>query len=132
MDSYRIAVGHAHGVQPGNIVGAIANEAGLDSSEIGRIKIFDDYSIVDLPKGMPKETFLHLKNTRVAGQRLNIAKQHGISEKKTDFRKGSPAAKTKPGDKAKPGRTDKTGGKPKDRAGKKNKPHRKGGKPGAA
>src|SRR5882672_66679 len=41
---YRIAVGHEHGVQPGNIVGAIANEAAIDSVHIGRIQIFDSYS----------------------------------------------------------------------------------------
>ena len=49
MGTFRIEVGHAHGVKPGNIVGAIANEAGLDAKHMGRIEIFDDYSIVDLP-----------------------------------------------------------------------------------
>ncbi len=49
MERYRIEVGRKHKVQPGNIVGAIANEAGMDSKYIGRINIFDDYSLVDLP-----------------------------------------------------------------------------------
>ena len=39
---------------PANIVGAIANEADLDSKFIGRIEIFDDYSLVDLPEDMPE------------------------------------------------------------------------------
>ena len=50
---YRLEVGHQHGATPQNIVGAIANEAGIESRYIGRIEIHDDYSTVDLPDGMP-------------------------------------------------------------------------------
>ncbi|HEX5340786.1 MAG TPA: DEAD/DEAH box helicase [Gammaproteobacteria bacterium] len=74
MVRYRLEVGHAHGVKPGNIVGAIANEAGLDSQHIGRINIFDDYSSVDLPDGMPKAIFNELRKTRVAGRPLNLSR----------------------------------------------------------
>jgi ATP-dependent RNA helicase DeaD len=74
MDRYRIEVGHDHDVQPGNIVGAIANEAGMDSRYIGRINIFDDHSLVDLPEGMPKEVFNLLKNVWVSGQKLKISR----------------------------------------------------------
>jgi len=70
--TYKVAVGHTHQVKPGNIVGAIANEAGLDSAHIGRIEIFDDYTLVDLPAGMPAETFQLLKKVRVAQQMLMI------------------------------------------------------------
>jgi ATP-dependent RNA helicase DeaD len=73
MQAYRIEVGHAHGVKPANIVGAIANEAGLDAKYIGRIEIFDDYSMLDLPDGMPKEVFEQLKSVSVAGQQLRIS-----------------------------------------------------------
>ena len=73
MQRYRIEVGHEHKVRPGNIVGAIANEAGIESKHIGRINIFDDYSIVDLPEGMPKEVFQHLQNTYVAGRKIQIS-----------------------------------------------------------
>ena len=59
-------------MQPGNIVGAIANEADLESRYIGRIDIRDDYSLVDLPEGMPRELMEHLKKVRVAGQALRI------------------------------------------------------------
>ncbi|HQQ59056.1 MAG TPA: DEAD/DEAH box helicase, partial [Thermomonas sp.] len=55
MRTYRIEVGHQHGAQPGHIVGAIANEADLESRYIGRIDIRDDYTLVDLPDGMPPE-----------------------------------------------------------------------------
>jgi ATP-dependent RNA helicase DeaD len=72
METFRIEVGHAHGVQPGNIVGAIANEADLESKYIGRIDIRDDYSLVDLPEGMPRELLEHLKKVRVGGQQLRM------------------------------------------------------------
>ncbi len=73
MQRCRIEVGHRHKVKPGNIVGAIANEAGIDSKHIGRISIYEDYSLVDLPAGIPKDAFNTLKKARVAGQQLNIA-----------------------------------------------------------
>jgi len=73
MQTYRLEVGHDHGVKPGNIVGAIANEAGIDSKHMGRIQISDDYSTIDLPEGMPKDIFMDLKSVRVAGQKLNIS-----------------------------------------------------------
>ncbi len=71
-ETFRIEVGHVHGVQPGNIVGAIANEADLESRYIGRIDIRDDYSLVDLPEGMPRELLEHLKRVYVAGQPLRM------------------------------------------------------------
>jgi len=74
METYRVDVGRVHQVKPGQIVGAIANEAALPSSGIGRIEIFDDFSLVDLLVGMPRETFQVLKRTVVAGRQLNIAK----------------------------------------------------------
>ncbi|AXQ29968.1 ATP-dependent RNA helicase [Solimonas sp. K1W22B-7] len=73
-ETYRIEVGHAHGVQPGNIVGAIANEAGLESEYIGRIDIREDHSFIDLPQGMPKDVFRDLQKTWVCGQQLRISR----------------------------------------------------------
>ncbi len=72
MKRFRIDVGHVHHVKPGNIVGAIANEANISSKNIGAIEIYDTYSTVDLPAGMPTETKDQLSGTRVAGQRLAI------------------------------------------------------------
>ncbi|QJQ06293.1 DEAD/DEAH box helicase [Undibacterium piscinae] len=72
MRTFRIAVGHEHGVKPGNIVGAIANEANIDSKFIGRIDIYDDYTVLDLPDSLPQDMMEHLKSVRVAGQALNI------------------------------------------------------------
>jgi len=79
METFRIEVGHQHGVLPKNIVGAIANEADLESKYIGRIDIRDDHSLIDLPEGMPKEVFQQLQKVWVAGQRLQISK-HGAGD----------------------------------------------------
>jgi ATP-dependent RNA helicase DeaD len=81
-------VGFAHGVKPGNIVGAIANEAGIDSKHIGRIEIYDDYSTLDLPADMPPDLLDHLKSVWVAGQQLNITRDGETpAVKKTPFAK---------------------------------------------
>jgi ATP-dependent RNA helicase DeaD len=74
---YRIEVGHEHGVQPGNIVGAIANEAGIDAVHIGRIDIFDSHSTVDLPAGMPSDVYRRLRKAWVCGQQLAISVDSG-------------------------------------------------------
>ena len=98
-ERYRIEVGHVHGVKPGNIVGAIANESGLDGNHIGSIEIEAEFSLVDLPAGMPKDVFMDLKKVRVCGQPMNISR-HG--EAKTPRkRKGKPNPKGR--HKAKPG-----------------------------
>lgn len=73
MERFRIEVGRNQNVQPGNIVGAIANEVGIDAKHIGHIKLYDDFSTVDLPSGMPKEVFEHLKKVRVSGLPMKIA-----------------------------------------------------------
>ena len=73
MDCFRLEVGHNHSVKIKNIVGAIANESGLDSQYIGRVNIYDDYSEIDLPEGMPKDVFKDLKKVWVSGQQLKIS-----------------------------------------------------------
>ncbi|WP_240126166.1 DEAD/DEAH box helicase [Thermomonas alba] len=72
MQTYRIEVGYRHGAQPGHIVGAIANEADLESRYIGRIDIRDDYTLVDLPEGMPETLLRHMQTVRVAGRPLRM------------------------------------------------------------
>lgn len=73
QDLFRIEVGKVHGVKPGNIVGAIANEAGLQSKDITRLKIHEDHSTVCLPKGMHKDAFRGLTKAWVCGRQLNIS-----------------------------------------------------------
>ena len=74
METYRIEVGHVHEVKPGNIVGAIANESGIDGVYIGRVDIREDHSYVDLPEGMPKKIFKDLQKVRIAGRELRISR----------------------------------------------------------
>ena len=89
MERFRIEVGYQQDVKPGNIVGAIANEAGLDAQHIGHIDIRTKFSLVDLPLGMPKAVFQDLKKVWVCGQRLNISRlaQPGKGKKARAMRK---------------------------------------------
>jgi ATP-dependent RNA helicase DeaD len=72
QQTYRIEVGHEHGVLPGNIVGAIANEAGIEGKHIGHIDIREDHSYVDLP-GLSDEMLASLQSVRVRGAEIRIA-----------------------------------------------------------
>jgi ATP-dependent RNA helicase DeaD len=74
MERFRIEVGWRDRVKPGNIVGAIANEAGLSGRSIGRIRIFDTHSHVDLPRGMPEDVFSDLSRLRVLNKELQITR----------------------------------------------------------
>lgn len=74
MERFRVAVGRKHGVKPGELVGAIANEAGIEGDYIGTINILDECSTIDLPEGMPKQILRHLKKTRVKGVNLSMAR----------------------------------------------------------
>ncbi|MGO8854459.1 MAG: DEAD/DEAH box helicase [Steroidobacteraceae bacterium] len=78
METFRIEVGSVHGIKPSNVVGAIANEAGIEGVHIGRVDIREDHSFVDLPGGMPKQIFKLLQKVLVAGRELRISK---VSEK---------------------------------------------------
>ncbi len=102
MQRYMVNVGYDDGLRPGNLVGAVANEADLESRYIGHIEILENFSVIDLPAGMPETTMAVLKKARVCGQALSIREY-----KEADAPKGD--------------------GKRKDRGPK--KPHR-GGKPG--
>jgi ATP-dependent RNA helicase DeaD len=97
LERYRIEVGKDHGAKPGNIVGAIANEAGLDGKEIGQIDMHGEFSIVDLPKGMPAELLKDLQNARVAGQqmRMTIVKDSDNIPRQTKVTRGGSERSTK-------------------------------------
>jgi ATP-dependent RNA helicase DeaD len=101
-ERYRLDVGHVHGVKPGNIVGAIANEAGLDGEHIGHIEIESEFSLVDLPVGMPKDIFMDLKKVRVCGRPLKISLDDGSKSapKNKGKRKAATKKKRKPRRKA--------------------------------
>ncbi|ACV25837.1 DEAD/DEAH box helicase [Kangiella koreensis] len=72
MERFKIEAGHSHNVKVSNIVGAIANEAEIDSEYIGRIDIFDEFTTVDLPAGMPKEVLQILSKAYVAGRPMSL------------------------------------------------------------
>ncbi|PVV27722.1 MAG: ATP-dependent RNA helicase [gamma proteobacterium symbiont of Ctena orbiculata] len=94
MERFRIEVGHQHQVKPGNIVGAIANEAGLDAQHIGHIDIHDDFTLVDLPAGMPQDIFQDLKRAWVCGQQMQIARVQQADKRKKAPRKGKKRSKS--------------------------------------
>ncbi len=98
LERYRLEVGSNHGATPREIVGAIANEAGLDGHLIGRVEIQTDHSIVELPAGMPKPIYHHLRGVFVRGQRLNLslveATRTTRQGRKKDEKKGRRPRKT--------------------------------------
>ena len=77
MQTYRIEVGRKHGVEPGNIVGAISNEGKLNSKDIGRIRLFDQFSLVDLPKNLSQEVVHKLKGVWVCDEQLQLSPDSG-------------------------------------------------------
>ncbi len=122
MERFRIQVGHNHKVMPGNIVGAIANEAGIESENIGRITIFDNHSLIDLPEDMPPEIFKDLKKVWVAGQTLNISRDLEKDEADKPFKRKDrgPLAKPDASKKKKDKSRTKTKSKDRSRPGAKN------------
>lgn len=73
MDLYRIEVGRLDGVEVRHIVGAVANEGDIDSRYIGHIKLYDNYSTIELPQGMPKELVAHFTKTRVMNKPMQMS-----------------------------------------------------------
>jgi len=90
METFKVHVGHKDDVNPGHIVGAIANEADISSKYIGHINIQDTWSTVDLPGGMPEELYRHLKKVRVQNKKLNIERMSASKQA------GRPNTKKKP------------------------------------
>lgn len=109
MQRYRIEVGRIHGVEPRHIVGAITNEAQIGSGDIGAIKLFHEFSLVDLPEKMPQETFRLLQGVWVCGRQLKLSIDTGPGEarqekhpRKRTFGKGGGQPPFKPGGKKPP------------------------------
>jgi ATP-dependent RNA helicase DeaD len=87
LEMFRVEVGRAHGVKPGNLVGAIANEIGLDSSRIGQITIHNEFSTVYLPAGMSRDVFKVLGRAWVVGRQLRISKWKDHASVRDDARR---------------------------------------------
>jgi ATP-dependent RNA helicase DeaD len=92
METYRLEVGNNDKITPSNIVGAIANEADIESRFIGEIKLYDEYSTVDLPAGMPKELLNYLKKVRICAKpmRLSLLNGKGLTSPKTESEPRAP------------------------------------------
>lgn len=91
MELFRMEVGKNDGVRPGNIVGAIANEADIDSQYINNIRIFEDYATVELPTGMPKELLQKLRKVWVCQKPMQLARvEGGAPAGDSKARKGGP------------------------------------------
>ncbi len=93
---FRIEVGHDQSVEPGEIVGAIANEGGLNGKEIGQIQIFADHTLLELPNALPRTVFVTLKNVWIRGRRLSIHRLDAeqANAQKARSKKSPRAAKT--------------------------------------
>jgi ATP-dependent RNA helicase DeaD len=87
MERFRVEVGNDHDVKINNIVGAIANEAGVDGQNIRNVTIHDSHATLDLPLGMPRDLFRALKKVWVSGQQLNISR---LDEKNEGERSNKP------------------------------------------
>ena len=96
MDLFRLEVGRNHDVKPGNIVGAICGEADIDSKFVGDITLFDDYSTVELPEGMPQDIFEILQAVQISGRPLRISKVGAGKKGYGAGRRKKPSAKRRP------------------------------------
>ncbi|PWV73812.1 DEAD/DEAH box helicase [Halomonas sp. A11-A] len=81
MTRYRVSVGHKDGVKPGQLVGALANEGGIEGSRIGRIDIRTSFSVVELPSSLPASILAKMARARVAGRALEISEDSGAPER---------------------------------------------------
>lgn len=95
---YRIAVGREQQVTPKDIVGAIANEAGIESRHIGQINLYEDYSTVELPADLDSQTLNILRRLRVRQHPLSIqlAGENEAPEHASRGRPGPRAPKAAP------------------------------------
>jgi ATP-dependent RNA helicase DeaD len=77
LATYRVSVGKRHKIGPGSIVGAIANEGRLHRSDFGKVTVKNDFSLVELPANLSKETLKALEETRISGVLINLKRDHG-------------------------------------------------------
>lgn len=125
MQRYMVNVGYDDGLRPGNLVGAVANEADLESRYIGHIEILENFSVIDLPAGMPEATMAVLKKARVCGQALSMKEYKAADAPKGDGKRKDRGPK-KPHRGGKPGER----GRSSDRQGERRGGDRRDSKPG--
>lgn len=84
MTTYRIAVGKRQRVEPRQIVGALANEGGLQRDDFGAIQIRPDFSLVELPADLPADVFDRLSGTRISGRLIELRPDTGPKRRSND------------------------------------------------
>jgi ATP-dependent RNA helicase DeaD len=67
-----VGAGRKAGIRPGDLVGAIANEARIDSRSIGAIEVADRFSLVEVPEAMADQIIDALRNTTIKGKRVSV------------------------------------------------------------
>lgn len=72
MTKLHIAAGRTAGIRPGDLVGAIANEAGLDSRVLGAIEVTDKFSLVEVPEDMADGIMDALSRSRIKGHKVAV------------------------------------------------------------
>ena len=72
MAKVYIGAGREAGIRAGDLVGAIANEAGLNSNVIGAVEVMDRFSLVEVPEVLAREIIETLSRTRIKGQKVAV------------------------------------------------------------
>lgn len=67
-----VGIGRQEGLRPGDLVGAIANESGLDSRQIGVIEVLDRTAFVEVPEPEADRVILALSNTRIRNRQVKV------------------------------------------------------------
>jgi ATP-dependent RNA helicase DeaD len=75
MIRIRVGVGRKRGIRPGDLVGAIANESGIDARAIGAIDIADSYSLVEVDEGVADRVIGALSRAWIRGQRVEAGRE---------------------------------------------------------
>ena len=70
-----IGGGRRAGLRPGDLVGAIANEAGVPGSVVGAIQLFDDFALVDVQGQVADAVERALRGATIRGQRLPVRRE---------------------------------------------------------
>jgi ATP-dependent RNA helicase DeaD len=79
-----VGAGRKAGVRPGDLVGAIANEARVDSSNIGAIEIADRFALVEVPEAMADRIIDALRSTTIKGKRVTVRRDRDFEARTRD------------------------------------------------
>ncbi|MDE2119813.1 MAG: DEAD/DEAH box helicase [Betaproteobacteria bacterium] len=107
LQTYRVDIGREHGVEVRHLVGAIANETGLDNRRIGNIAIRGSYSLIELPADLPRDVLRMLQRQRVLGRPLHLApaeEDAAPPARRAEFGARRPPARPTPAPRRKPTR----------------------------